>query len=251
MSNRESIMMKPSHWLVLASAVAGSAVACALYVLRHSESPRTAGAAPSQGRSPLVASGSSVAPDGFADKAGQRERPAAANRRAQASAPHHEAEPRKIVGTPPRSGLGVVSEAQWLDRAAKVETEANHELSRMTQLLDLDSSQQDQLFAMFARRSSSWLPGMQPSRDSLGGGEAAVAGDISSEADDVMAYLNPDQQQTLIEDEMDRQAWWEEVLPQLLPPQLQDGTNLEVPSGDVDPAPDTKPFEGGEMLLEE
>jgi hypothetical protein len=32
---------------------------------------------------------------------------------------------------------------------------------------------------------------------------------------------------------------------------LQDGTNLEVPSGDVDPAPDTKPFEGGEMLLEE
>jgi hypothetical protein len=66
-----------------------------------------------------------------------------------------------------------------------------------------------------------------------------------------MAYLNPDQQQTLIEDEMDRQAWWEELLPQLLPPQLQDGTNLEVPSDAVDPAPDTKPFEGGEMLLEE
>ena len=196
-----------------------------------------------------MAPGSSVVPDGFAGKAEQRNRPAAASRRAEASATQREMEPRKIVGTPPRGGVGVVSEAQWLARAAKVETEANHELSRMTQLLDLDSTQQDQLFATLARRSSSWLPGMQPSRDSLGGGEAAVAGDVSSEADDVMAYLNPDQQQTLIEDEMDRQAWWEEVLPQLLPPQLQDGTTTS--DGTADPAPDTKPFEGGEMLLEE
>jgi hypothetical protein len=141
----------------------------------------------------------------------------------------------------------VVSEAQWLAHAAKVERDANHELSRLVELLDLDSTQQEQVFALLARRSSSWMPGMQTSQDPLVGAVDTVDGDASSEADDVMAYLNIDQQQTLIEEEMDRQAWWEEVLPQLLPPQLQDGTA----DGETDTAPDTKPFEGDAMLLEE
>lgn len=143
-------------------------------------------------------------------------------------------------------------EAQWLAHAAKVEQEANHEVNRLASLLDLNSAQQDQLFAMLARRSTSWLPGMTTNQGSLGSVTTATEATVASADDELVAYLNADQQQTLIQEEMDRQAWWEEMLPQLLPPQLDGTTGTETltPSTGSD-APETKPYEGGEMLLED
>jgi hypothetical protein len=164
-----------------------------------------------------------------------------------------EFQPRKVFGAPPRGGQGVMAESQWLARAAKVEQEANHELRRLVEMLDLDAVQQDQLFGMLARRSSAWMPGMQTSQDLPAGEVGATNGGGLSEADEIMAYLNPDQQQTLLQEEMDRQAWWAEVLPQLLPPQLQEGTTGDAGTSTpavTDPAPDVKPFEGGELLEE-
>lgn len=113
-------------------------------------------------------------------------------------------------------------------------------MRRLAQALDLTPAQQAGIFGVVARNSELWLPGMQ-----VGGG--ATTGKIDqgegalSEADQVMAYLDADQQQTLIQEEMDRQAWWEEVLPQLLPPDLPVAT---------EPAEEIKPFDGAETLME-
>lgn len=70
----------------------------------------------------------------------------------------------------------------------------------------------------------------------------------SEAAPDVTAYLDADQQQTLIEEEMDRQAWWAEVLPQLLPPNFGEAAAAAAVEA---AAPETKTFDGGEVLLEE
>jgi hypothetical protein len=49
--------------------------------------------------------------------------------------------------------------------------------------------------------------------------QPADSGDFAvSLADAVVGALDYDQQQTLIREELDRRAWWEEILPQLLPP---------------------------------
>ena len=242
--------MKSSHWFVLATAVAGSAVACGFYLLRQPTASSVAGVGAVQEPSSVSSRRSLSASEGR--RGLEHRKQASQNRRSTAeSVATREPEPRRIVKSQEATGAPVVSETQWLARAAKVEQEANHELNRLSGLLELDSLQQDQLFALLAKRSAAWLPGMQTSRDTLGGTMTPVDSAVSTEADDVMAYLSADQQQTLIQDEMDRQAWWEEVLPQLLPPQLSDGTvDGTTPISD-DSGPETKPFEGGEMLLEE
>jgi hypothetical protein len=91
-------------------------------------------------------------------------------------------------------------------------------------------------------------------RNTAGGGVTAD-GSSQSTAVDLTAYLTADQQQSLVEEEMDRQAWWAEVLPQILAPTIPDGDDFvdSYPGIDVstDPAPETKEFDGGGMLLEE
>ncbi len=125
--------------------------------------------------------------------------------------------------------------------------EANHELKRLAGLLDLDSYQQSKVFSTLAQQSGSWLPGMQTGNPRSGNPTTAAT------AADVTAALNDDQRQTLMQAEMDRQAWWEEVLPQLLPPPLQvggvltsepAGDSASAPSaGDTNAPPATKAFE--------
>lgn len=239
--------LKPSHWLVVATAVAGSAVACGCYLLWQPAALRAEAGDSLHDRSPMPGRRTALGADPSRHIADSRRQTTEIRRAAAAAIKTRDAEPRKIVGSPLQSGTAPLSEAQWFARAARVGQEANHELSRLAGLLDLDSAQQDQLFAVLARQSNSWLPGMQPNRGTLGGTATPLESEFPSEADEVMAYLNADQQQTLIQEEMDRQAWWEEVLPQLLPPQLQDTT---APTA-TDSAPDTKPFEGNEVLLEE
>ncbi len=246
--------MKPSHWFVLATAVAGGAVACGLYVMRQQAPPEVAGGSAVSSGPASAHRTSLAAPDRVTGIAAQRKQ-AAKRRTGESAAAARAAEPRRIFGSPPQGDQAVVSEAQWLAHAAKVAQEANHELSRLATLLDLNDTQQDQVFGVLARRSSFWIPGMQTSRDALVDGAKTAGAAGLSEADEVMAYLNLDQQQTIIEEEMDRQAWWEEVLPQLLPPDFQvttdsGGSTATTPAAS-EPAPDTKAFDGADVLLEE
>jgi hypothetical protein len=183
-------------------------------------------------------------------------------------------------------GGSVLSESEWRERAAKVETEANHELDRLVGLLDLDGVQQNEVFSALARQSPHWLPGMQagsvlrPEDSTLAGGKVAETtktepgrrirssgsaatdgglvspdGSSQSTAVDLTAYLTAEQQQSLVEEEMDRQAWWAEILPQILAPTIPDGDDWMDPfqgnDDSTDPAPETKEFDGGGMLLEE
>ena len=146
----------------------------------------------------------------------------------------------------------MLSESQWRADAAKVELEANHELNRLVGLLELDSAQQDKVFAALARHSSHWSPGMQTAGNLRAGGPGTASESAAPELPNVSDFLSADQQQTLIQEEMERQAWWEEVLPQLLPPTLQsDPIEPTVPTVDANPPPETKAFEGDGMLLEE
>lgn len=160
-------------------------------------------------------------------------------------------------------------------RAAKVETEANHDLHRLVNLLNLDEQQQDQVFQTLAKHSPYWTPEMQVAtaagtaaasgkrsdfsatpgllipgpettapgqkteitRDLIAATDSPASSDPMSE---IMALLTPEQQAQLAEDEMNRTAWWAEMLPQILPdeqvPAINSGT------------PEVKPYEGSEVL---
>ena len=252
--------MKSTRWSAFAAAFVGTALACGIYILRQPEPARTAtelaaktkAQASGRSRSGSQARAGLTAEDRGQSLAGGR------NHRSQIQATAPAAAPlpiRKVLGAPPAGGTPVLSESQWRAAAAKVEMEANHELNRLARLLDLDSAQQDKVFAALAQHSPHWTQGMQTSA----GGTATAA--ESAATSDVSAYLSADQQQTLVQDEMDRQSWWEEVLPQLLPPTLQsDGTVTSDPASavtsdssasDTNPVPETKAFEGDGMLLEE
>lgn len=147
--------------------------------------------------------------------------------------------------------------AEWTAQAARVELEATHELERLVALLDLTGPQQDHVFDYLARRSSSWLPGMR-----TGGGEASTGGDGGSPfqpslsatgeesvASSVADFLTADQEQVLVEDEMDRQAWWQEILPQLLPPEVAAPVSAGTDEPTTPPLVAPKSFEGETTLL--
>jgi uncharacterized protein YbaR (Trm112 family) len=55
----------------------------------------------------------------------------------------------------------------------------------------------------------------------------------------ILPYLTPEQQEALITDEMDRAAWWEEMIPVLLPDEA-------LPP--VTATPDVKEFSGPDTL---
>lgn len=169
---------------------------------------------------------------------------------------------RSVTGTPTKIPGQVLSESQWRERAQQVETAANHELRRLSSLLDLDPVQQDQIFSSLVRQSPNWLPGMTAapttsagySADTRPASPSSAAEASPTVATDFTAYLNPEQQEELINEEMDRQAWWAEVLPQLLPPAL---TDVGTVSNTGDPAVESaapaavKEFDGSATLLEE
>lgn len=151
----------------------------------------------------------------------------------------------------------VAETAEWTAQAARVELEATHELERLVDLLDLTGPQQDHIFDYLARRSSSWLPGMRTD-----GGEAPTGGDgvspfqpsrsatgKESGASSVADFLTADQEQILVEDEMDRQAWWQEILPQLLPPEVAAPVSAGTDDPTTPPLVAPKSFEGETTLL--
>lgn len=169
----------------------------------------------------------------------------------------------------PPSAPSSLSREELKARAARVEQDANHELRRLVTLLDLSPEQQDQIFQTLASRSPHWVPGMatttpesaapgssqnsqasagtpQPTADAPGLPSPTPSTPTTSpspyESDplaSILPYLTPEQQEALITDEMDRAAWWEEMIPVLLP----DDALPPVTS-----APDIKEFTGPDTL---
>ena len=163
-----------------------------------------------------------------------------------------------------------LSREELQTRAARVEQDANHELRRLVTLLDLSPEQQDQIFQTLASRSPHWVPGMAttttPENTAPGSSQNSQisAGTTQSPADApsqpsaaastpttspspeesdplaaILPYLTPEQQEALITDEMDRAAWWEEMIPVLLPDEA-------LPP--VTATPDVKEFSGPDTL---
>jgi hypothetical protein len=216
--------MKPNspiirlNWFALAFAITGCAVACAIQIFRHQEpTPSSPGAVTKIKTSAGVQSRLTQArTSNFS--ATQRTRSEA--RRQNPAGDLASTATMKIlkVGGAPLPGMSpVISESQWRAQASQVEMEASRELDRLVGLLDLDSGQQDQVFSALAQQSRSWLPGMLTGRNESPTTPPATSSDVT-------AYLTADQQQILIQEEMDRQAWWADVIPQLLPPALPGDT---------------------------
>jgi hypothetical protein len=135
----------------------------------------------------------------------------------------------RVSGRKPPPG-SPLSTQDWLAKVERVEHEANRELARLAPLLHLSADQQQQAFAIFARSSPAWQPGMGTAF------EPAPTDGNPTTIDQLLSYLDADQQEALLREEMDRLAWWEEVLPQLLPPDS--------------PAPETKTFDGPDFIEE-
>ncbi len=268
--------MKPERLIAAAAALVGCAVACGIYVSRHPT--------PDQTTPTLSAKTKSSVKKHSATLLSEPQLRTKASDRPTQNRPLETSENSRplshlIAGTPPYGRSAVLPESQWRANAAQVEQESNHELARLTNLLDLDSKQQAQVFSALARNSPYWLPGMQAGEKPKTGTPKTSAPAVTqpptgsettalpapvvpgvpsvtagSGLTDVAAVLNADQQLALVQDEMDRQAWWAEVLPQLLPPALTDDSAavpiMSSPTDTVSP-PSTKEFIGGDVLIEE
>lgn len=254
--------MKRTHWLTLSAAFA--AAAAAAYGVHLITKPEVA-ATPS----PLPHSAACARPRPVARHSSQTSETSLS--RAHSPQPQsdtatepHPVPGRCVSGSPINSQGQVLSESQWRERAQQVEITANHELRKLSSLLDLDPVQQDQIFSALVRQSPNWLPGMTSgtttssanSPSSLPASSSSNTSSTSTAADstDLTAYLNPEQQEELINEELNRQAWWAEVLPQLLPPALADASpaSVSTPAASETAAPAAiKDFDGSATLLEE
>jgi hypothetical protein len=65
----------------------------------------------------------------------------------------------------------------------------------------------------------------------------------------VADFLTADQEQVLVEDEMDRHAWWQEILPQLLPPDVAPSVSAGTDEPTTPPLAAPKSFDGETTLL--
>jgi len=143
--------MKPTRWIVLAVALTGCAVTYSVHLLTVPEER------PSRSASSVASKKSVPKFTAVVDYAASSHRPQTPRRRddvRQASS-ESSAKPivRMIIAAPSPAGGPVLAESKWRHHAAQVEMEANHELQRLTGLLDLDPVQQDQVFSRLARQS--------------------------------------------------------------------------------------------------
>lgn len=231
---------KPTHLVCLASAAIGSAVALGFHIASRppASGEGSATTRTRAGGGPLAAWPG--AKPGMATKAGPR---VDRVHTPSASSSPLPARLQRVGGSPARQGT-VGPESEWFDKAAKVELEANRELCRLQDLLDLSPDQQQRIFGLLARQSEHWAPGM-----TAGKVTATVADTSLASNAPLLAELDPAQQEALANEELDRQAWWEEILPQLIAPSLSPndsngGSDLPATS-----APEVKEFEGSDTLL--
>lgn len=189
---------------------------------------------------------------------------------------------------PAATGRALTTE-ELTARAARVEQEANHDLRRLVELLDLNETQQDRVFQTLVEHSPSWTPGMQsapatgfassagkrsefdqpsgfsvapvlenpaakkpvadtPIADTPAVTVAPVVDEPKVNTDpmnEIMALLDPIQQDTLLKDEMDRVAWWAEVQEEITP---RDDVPLLTPAVPGTGAGEVQTYEGSDVL---
>lgn len=184
--------------------------------------------------------------------------------------PGHALNPLSFANSPLGRPSQPISEPELQLRAAAVEQEANHDLKHLVGLLDLTETQQDRIFDSLVRHAPGWHPAMQavaiapvdatakiPDTSPTPLSPAPAASDTEPTLSDrskileaIAVDLTPDQQYDLATAELDRQEWWEEIIPRLLPesdtPSIpgDDGIGIAI-SAAPPPADDTSGEEPG------
>ena len=285
--------MKPGHWLTLGSAIAGCTAALGIYLATQDSPPGNSATQSGNDRGQTVSATkrqftiSSASKSRLARAAGTT----AAKTTLESGTPTAEF---RIHGKPPAER--VADERAWFANAERIgepsalvrdavggwfavdaeriEREANRELENLRETLELNPSQQQQIFDILARNSPAWMPGMltggshgvglvsdgDNSSNQTRLGPSGQSGDNSNDAgapqsvsltDEVLAVLDFDQQQALVEEELNRRAWWEEILPQLLPPEFPVAAGADNPAASLPGDGDTKTYQGPTEMLEE
>jgi len=272
--------VSPSHLIAAGSLVAALAAAAAWYAMGPSNTARPDSASqPAKPQRPLrsrTASSRPITAPPLAD----------ANNASTASAPNRSAASSLVPGhqgnffpaAPAPTATPALSHDELVARAARIEQETNHDLRRLVSLLNLTDAQQDQVFNALASRSPHWVPGMAtagavssptasssspspsdpatstapsitsgttpsaPTTDSASSPGPAESDALSS----ILPFLTPEQQEALLADEMDKSAWWEEIIPQLLPDESLPTIEGSTPT--TPDSPETKQFSGPDTL---
>lgn len=266
--------MKPGHWLIFGSAILGCTAALGIYIAAKGSSPADRAsqtASPRLQPAPVAKRQLSISKTNSSCGGNVSAATASGN----LHDPSQSAPEFRIHGKPPAGRVS--DERAWFASAEKIGRHANRELAKLRETLELSPNQQQRIFDALARNSPSWQPGMltggaygvgvvsdggkttSPSSsepaaqlaDNANGSEAAPALAMNEE---VMAVLDADQQQALIDEEANRRAWWEEILPQLLPPELPTAAAsppIDDPAASLPGYGDTKTYQGPTELLEE
>jgi hypothetical protein len=266
-----------THLIAAGSLVAALAAAAAWYAISPSNTAKPDSASqPAKPQRPLrsrTPSSRPITAPPLAD----------ANDTSTASAPNLSAasallpNPTGNPANPSPTDAPALSHDDLVARAARIEQETNHDLRRLVSLLNLSDAQQDQVFNALASRSPHWVPGMatagaissptagsSPSSSDPGTSTApstasgstpsasttdSATSPAPAESDalsSILPFLTPEQQEALLADEMDKSAWWEEIIPQLLPDESLPAINGDTPT--TPDSPETKEFSGPDTL---
>lgn len=269
--------MSSTHLIAAGSLVAALAAAAAWYAISPSNTAKPDSASqPSKPQRPLRSRSTSSRPITAPPLADASDTPTS-------SAPNRSAasellpNPTGNPANPSPTDAPAISHDELVARAARIEQETNHDLRRLVSLLNLSDVQQDQIFNALASRSPHWVPGMA----TAGTVSSPTAGSSPSSSDpapstapptasgttpspsttdsattpapaesdalsSILPFLTPEQQEALLADEMDKSAWWEEIIPQLLPDESLPTINGSTPT--TPDAPETKEFSGPDTL---
>ena len=113
-----------------------------------------------------------------------------------------------------------LSPAQRQDIAKRVpwvQQDALSRLGKMTERLDLTPTQQHKVFPQLLRATTGYHPAMiitYPAETSLPS-EEELADNEKSPDEAIHDSLDPDQQEDFLQQKLDDQAWWEEIVAQL------------------------------------
>ncbi len=269
--------MSSTHLIAAGSLVAALAAAAAWYAISPSNTARPDSASqPAKPQRPLRSRSASSRPITAPPLADT-------NDTSTASAPNRSAasellpNPTGNPANPSPTDAPALSHDDLVARAARIEQETNHDLRRLVSLLNLSDAQQDQVFNALASRSPHWVPGMatagaissptagsSPSSSDPGTSTApstasgstpsasttdSATSPAPAESDalsSILPFLTPEQQEALLADEMDKSAWWEEIIPQLLPDESLPAINGDTPT--TPDSPETKEFSGPDTL---
>ena len=137
------------------------------------------------------------------------------------------------------------------ERASLVQQQANRELERLVPLLNLTEDQQDRVFARLAQNSVFWTPALttdvatNPTSGNVSANTATSVPEQTKSIPDLLIstpegetpILDPEQEVVIAQDQLDRQAWWEEVLGNIQQ-DLKNGTTSTTAAAAAAPPPD-------------